>query len=355
MIVRYALVGLTVAGFATPAAAIDAILQLNQAQNAGRVDSAKTDEIATLFAKDSVTAQKLASLIPPKRPDVLVGQQPASAALMQGSAPVVQLGFVAVEPPRRDAEFASVTSTIAVVPPFRPSFPNDKPASIAAVDAQPAALATIEGPSAGFREVLPPARPSFAADSEPAAPSTASVTAEAPLDLSAATPQPSLISSLFGSFPSTPAPVAAPASVRSGRAGLDSLIASYAKLNGVPENLVHRVVIRESKYNPRAVGRGGALGLMQIKHATARGLGYTGPSSGLLDAETNLTYAVKYLAGAYQAAGGDHNRAVAYYARGYYYAAKRQASVRTARRRSLRQEAEARVDDTAVLTQTATR
>jgi soluble lytic murein transglycosylase-like protein len=143
--------------------------------------------------------------------------------------------------------------------------------------------------------------------------------------------------------------------VRSGRAGLDSLIASYAKLNGVPENLVHRVVIRESKYNPRAVGRGGALGLMQIKHATARGLGYAGPASGLLDAETNLTYAVKYLAGAYQAAGGDHNRAVAYYARGYYYAAKRQASARTASRRGLRQEAEARVEDTAVLAQTATR
>ncbi|MGC5083416.1 hypothetical protein, partial [Escherichia coli] len=40
--------------------------------------------------------------------------------------------------------------------------------------------------------------------------------------------------------------------------------------------------------------------------------------------DTNLTYAVKYLAGAYQAAGGNHNRAVAYYAGGYYYAAKRQ-------------------------------
>jgi soluble lytic murein transglycosylase-like protein len=355
MIVRYALVGLTVAGFASPAAAIDAIPQLNQALNAGRVDSAKTDEIATFFAKDSVTAQKLASLIPPKRTDVLVGHQPASAALMQGSAPVVQLGFIAVEPPRRDAQFAPVGGTVAVVPPFRPSFPNDKPALLAALDSQPAVIAAIEGPSAGFREVLPPVRPSFAADSEPTAPSTINVTAEAPLEALPAAPQPSLISSLFGSFPSTPAPVAAPATVRSGRAGLDSLIASYAKLNGVPENLVHRVVIRESKYNPRAVGRGGALGLMQIKHATARGLGYTGPASGLLDAETNLTYAVKYLAGAYQAAGGDHNRAVAYYARGYYYAAKHQASARTASRRGLRQEAEARVEDTAVLAQTATR
>ena len=34
--------------------------------------------------------------------------------------------------------------------------------------------------------------------------------------------------------------------------------------------------------------------------------------------------AVKYLAGAYRAANGDHDRAVHYYAGGYYYAAKRQ-------------------------------
>ena len=44
----------------------------------------------------------------------------------------------------------------------------------------------------------------------------------------------------------------------------------------------------------------------------------------MLDPETNLTYAVKYLAGAFQAAHGNHNRAVAYYAGGYYYVAKRQ-------------------------------
>ena len=46
--------------------------------------------------------------------------------------------------------------------------------------------------------------------------------------------------------------------------------------------------------------------------------------AGLLDAETNLTYAVKYLAGAYRTAGGNQDRAVSYYASGYYYAAKRQ-------------------------------
>jgi soluble lytic murein transglycosylase-like protein len=106
-------------------------------------------------------------------------------------------------------------------------------------------------------------------------------------------------------------------------AGLQDLIAQHAAANGIPDSLIHRVVKRESNYNPQAVGRGGALGLMQIKHATARGMGYTGSASGLLDADTNLTYAVPYLAGAYRVAGGNQDRAVAYYASGYYYVAKR--------------------------------
>ena len=63
---------------------------------------------------------------------------------------------------------------------------------------------------------------------------------------------------------------------------------------------------------------------MQIKLATARGLGYTGDAEGLRDPDTNLTYGVKYLAGAYRAANGDHDRAMHYYAAGYYDAAKRQ-------------------------------
>ena len=108
------------------------------------------------------------------------------------------------------------------------------------------------------------------------------------------------------------------------RAQYGDLVARHAQANGLPVELVHRVIMRESRYNPSLVGRGGTIGLMQIKLATARGLGYAGTAEGLRDPDTNLTYAVKYLAGAYRAAGGDHNRAVAYYASGYYYAAKRQ-------------------------------
>jgi soluble lytic murein transglycosylase-like protein len=103
---------------------------------------------------------------------------------------------------------------------------------------------------------------------------------------------------------------------------LDSLIARHAAANNVPEALVRRVIKRESGGNPRVVSKGN-FGLMQIKLATARSMGYRGTAAGLLDADTNMTYAVKYLAGAYHAADGNANRAVSYYAGGYYYAAKR--------------------------------
>jgi soluble lytic murein transglycosylase-like protein len=51
-------------------------------------------------------------------------------------------------------------------------------------------------------------------------------------------------------------------------------------------------------------------------------MGYTGSAEGLLDPQTNMTYAVRYLAGAYRAAGGNESRAVALYASGYYTQAK---------------------------------
>ncbi|MEW6644057.1 MAG: transglycosylase SLT domain-containing protein [Pseudomonadota bacterium] len=104
----------------------------------------------------------------------------------------------------------------------------------------------------------------------------------------------------------------------------DAIITNHAAANGVPEVLVHRVIKRESRYQPNLIGHGGTIGLMQIKLGTARSLGYTGTAEGLRDPETNLTYGIRYLAGAYRTANGNHDRAVSYYAGGYYYAAKRQ-------------------------------
>ncbi len=103
---------------------------------------------------------------------------------------------------------------------------------------------------------------------------------------------------------------------------IDRLIEKYAELYDVPESLVRRVVKRESNFRPGAVNRG-HYGLMQIKPATARSMGYRGSARGLLDAETNLKYAVKYLRGAYLVADGNHDRADRFYQRGYYYDAKR--------------------------------
>jgi soluble lytic murein transglycosylase-like protein len=106
-------------------------------------------------------------------------------------------------------------------------------------------------------------------------------------------------------------------------APLDGMAAAQASANGVPVSLVERIIKRESGGNPRAVSRGN-YGLMQIRLGTARAMGYSGSAAGLLDAQTNMTFAVRYLAGAYRAAGGNESRAVALYARGYYTEAKAQ-------------------------------
>jgi soluble lytic murein transglycosylase-like protein len=106
-------------------------------------------------------------------------------------------------------------------------------------------------------------------------------------------------------------------------APLDGMAAAAAGAAGIPVSLVERVIKRESGGNPRAVSRGN-YGLMQIRLGTARAMGYSGSAAGLLDAQTNMTYAVRYLAGAYRAAGGNESRAVALYARGYYDVAKAQ-------------------------------
>lgn len=101
-----------------------------------------------------------------------------------------------------------------------------------------------------------------------------------------------------------------------------ALIRKYARVHGIPESLLRRVIKRESNYNPRA-RNGPYYGLMQILPQTARTMGYQGPPEGLLDAETNLLYAGRYLRGAWLVSGGSQDRAVMWYAKGYYYEAKR--------------------------------
>ncbi|MFI0396822.1 transglycosylase SLT domain-containing protein [Paracoccus jiaweipingae] len=103
---------------------------------------------------------------------------------------------------------------------------------------------------------------------------------------------------------------------------LRNKIEYWSRHYGVPVSLVQRVVIRESRHRPGA-RNGPYYGLMQMLPATARGMGYRGNAEGLLDADTNLKYGVKYLRGAYMVADGNHDAAVKWYSRGYYYEAKR--------------------------------
>ncbi len=105
---------------------------------------------------------------------------------------------------------------------------------------------------------------------------------------------------------------AAPAKDKPARAALRgtpsdtirALIARHAREQGVPVSLADAVIRVESRYNPGA-RNGSYIGLSQISHRTARGIGYGGSVAGLFDPETNLRFGLKYLAQAYRLAGGD--------------------------------------------------
>lgn len=82
------------------------------------------------------------------------------------------------------------------------------------------------------------------------------------------------------------------------------IINSYAKQYGVPVALAHAVIRVESNYRPSARGSQGEVGLMQIKPATARMMGYSGSTKGLYNPDTNIKYGMKYLAKAHKLGGG---------------------------------------------------
>jgi hypothetical protein len=402
MIVRFALVGLAVASLASPVRATEAPAGTAQAQSDtdsvepaaskprhhARMRRARHTPAAEVAAADPATADvavadpataasgaseddnvaaprpvrrhpakpKIAKLLPPARPVELASLDPASPAVAEPNAPAVAAAPAAVEASAADTgvqatvkdsakDSAKTPAFVSIMPPLRPSFEADQVnTQVASIDAPTPIIVTPDGsvsPMGRIVYVLPPARPGFAWDDDNGAalPGEA-IAAEAPPPA-----QPTGFAALFQplttQFPAPSASANPPSFSGRGHNGLDMMIAEHARINGIPVELVHRVVVRESKYNPGAVGHGGALGLMQIKHATARALGYMGNASGLLDANTNLTYAVKYLAGAYRTAGGNFDRAVSYYARGYYYAAKQIGSFRTADRRRGQQEATA--------------
>lgn len=98
----------------------------------------------------------------------------------------------------------------------------------------------------------------------------------------------------------------------------DQLIKKHAKENGVPLDLAHAVVQIESNYNASARGAAGEVGLMQIKPATARGMGYSGSTKNLYNPENNIAFGMKYLGEAYRRGGGTTCGAILKYNAGHY-------------------------------------
>lgn len=72
---------------------------------------------------------------------------------------------------------------------------------------------------------------------------------------------------------------------------LASLVAEASKQHGVDPRLVAAVASRESAYNPAAVSRAGACGVMQLMPSTARFLGV----ANIFDARENVFGGVRYL------------------------------------------------------------
>jgi len=88
-------------------------------------------------------------------------------------------------------------------------------------------------------------------------------------------------------------------------ANYTTIVARYAASYGVPASLAHAVIRIESNYRPNMRGGAGEVGLMQIKPATARMMGYSGSVTGLFDPDTNIKFGMKYLAMAHQLSGGE--------------------------------------------------
>ena len=74
------------------------------------------------------------------------------------------------------------------------------------------------------------------------------------------------------------------------KAQILSMIDKVAQKHGVDEKLVRALVRQESGFNPKATSHCGAMGLMQLMPATAKGLGVTDPYNPVQNVEGGVKY-----------------------------------------------------------------
>lgn len=74
-----------------------------------------------------------------------------------------------------------------------------------------------------------------------------------------------------------------------------TLIRAKAPTYGVPTWFALRIAHVESNYKPHVRGAAGEYGVYQLKCSTAKGIGFTGKCSDLLDARTNVKWGLKHL------------------------------------------------------------